>query len=490
VPIRLRLALWHGLLLGCTLLIFCVVLFLALQAALNRDLDQVLRLRATQVERELISSQDQNSETELTPSEIQPDDLEPNILDDFAEAGVYVQVISLDAQVLASTGTPLPIESELIQQALVSDGAFGTLVVGGGQRLRTLYWLVRADGIPIAVVQVAETLQLLDETMQDARNLMFAGALAFLAAALGTGWFITAGALAPVAAITDAALHIAQTGRFDRRLRPGQPRDELSALAATFNVMTARIDEILTGQRQFLADTSHELRNPLSIIRGNLDYVRRVTVDQTCLESLHEAEQEAARMTRLVNDLLLLVQADAGEFLACAPLRLDLLAQEMGEQAQAMTDSQVIRVQTAEATWVWGDADRLRQVFWNLLNNALRHTPADGRITISVQQRDGKALLEVADSGAGVPIQDEARIFERFYRADPSRSRSTGGVGLGLAIVKHITEAHDGRVELRNRPGHGATFSVTLPLTSAPGPGAALADGRNCSAQEPDPRKS
>ena len=468
MPIRLRLALWYGLLLGFTLLVFCVALFLALQTALNRDLDQVLRLRATQVERELVSSQDQDSETELTPSEIQPNDLEPDILDDFAEAGVYVQVISLYGQVLASTGTPLPIEPELTQQGLAGDGAFGTLVVGGGQRLRTLYWPVRADGQAIAVVQVAETLQFLDDTMQDARNLMFAGAFAFLAAALGTGWFITARALAPVAAITDAASHIAQTGRFDRRLSPGAPRDELSALAATFNVMTARIEEMLNGQRQFLADTSHELRNPLSIIRGNLDYVRRVTVDQACLESLHEAEQEADRMTRLVNDLLLLVQADAGEFLACAPLRLDLLAREMAEQAQAMTEDQVVRALADGATWVWGDADRLRQVFWNLLNNALRHTPAGGHIIITVQQRDGKALLEVADSGAGVPVQDEARIFERFYRADPSRSRSTGGAGLGLAIVKHITEAHGGRIELHNRPGRGATFRVTLPLTTAP----------------------
>src|SRR4051794_6393542 len=193
MPIRLRLALWYGLLLGLTLLVFCAALFLALQSALNRDFDQVLRLRATQVERELVSAQDQDSESELTPSEIQPNDLEPDILDDFAEPGVYVQVISLHGEVLASTGTPLPIEPDLIARALAgAGGEFGTLTVGGGQRLRTLYWPVRLDERAIAVVQVAETLQLLDETMQDARNLMFAGALALLAAALGTGWFITA----------------------------------------------------------------------------------------------------------------------------------------------------------------------------------------------------------------------------------------------------------------------------------------------------------
>ena len=120
----------------------------------------------------------------------------------------------------------------------------------------------------------------------------------------------------------------------------------------------------------------------------------------------------------------------------------------------------------------------------------LRHTPAGGRITITVQQCDSEALLEVADSGAGVPVQDEARIFERFYRADTSRSRSTGGAGLGLAIVKHIIEAHDGRVELRNQPGYGATFSVVLPLTLAPGSVAAPTDGVATSAQAPDLRKS
>jgi signal transduction histidine kinase len=467
VPIRLRLTLWYGLLLGLTLLVFCVALYLGLQAALERDLEQVLRVRAAQVERQLAGSA--TDDAELQPQQISLDDLEPVALVDLAESDVYVQVLSRGGLVLANSGTSLPVDAPSVAEALDLGEAFETIAIGG-QQLRTLYRPIRDRDQVVAVVQVAETLQMLEQTMHDARVLMLGGALALLAAALGSGWFLTRRALAPVAAVTEAARHIAETGRFDRRLGSATPRDELGALASTFDVMIGRIERIVTQQREFLADTSHELRNPLSVIRGNLDFVRRVTTDQSCLESVHEAEVEAVRMSRLINDLLLLAQADIGDFLALRPLRLDLLLREIVEQARQLADGQCIELLGETEVWVSGDPDRLRQVFWNLVENALRYTPADGRIDLQLRLDHLQAGVDVADTGPGIPPGHEARIFERFYRADPSRARATGGTGLGLAIVKHIVEAHGGRVSLRNRPGQGATFSIILPTIQSAAP--------------------
>jgi signal transduction histidine kinase len=459
VPIRLRLALWYGLLLGVTLVVFCVGLYLALQAALERNFDQMLRVRAAQVEREL---SDVVGDQELTPGEILASDLEPGVLEEFAEPGVYVQVLSPRGDVLVTSGTLLPVNYALIAQIGAVSEAFDTLAVGD-QQLRSLYWPVRAQHRVTAVVQVAETMQIIQETTLDARNLMASGGLVLLIAALGSGWLLTGRALRPVSSVTAAARHIAETGTFGHRLPPSKPHDELSALAAAFDVMVARVEQIVSQQRQFLADTSHELRNPLSVIRGNLDFVRRVTTDQACLESLHEAEVEAARMSRLVNDLLLLAQSDRAEFLAPRPLRLDLLLRQLAEQAQAATDDLVLTVDAPTETWVLADPDRLRQLLWNLLENAMRYTPTGGCIALALRADATVASLEVADTGPGVPPEHEARVFERFYRADASRARATGGAGLGLAIVKHIAEAHGGRVVLRNRPGEGASFLITLP---------------------------
>lgn len=459
---RLRLALWYGLLLGLTLLGFCVALYFGLAGALERDLDEVLRLRAQQVDRAL--QEDVGDDAELTPEEVLPGALEPSELEDFAEPGVYVQVISPRGQVIATSGTSLPVEATLVAQAAEQGEAFDTISLPGGQRLRSLYRAVHVQEHVVAIVQVAETLQLVDETMEDARNLMLGGAFVLLAFAVASGLFLTRRALRPVAEVTEAARHIAETGTFERRLAPTTPRDELTDLVNTFNLMIARLERMLTHERQFLADTSHELRTPLSIIRGNLDYLRRVTRDQSCLESIHEAELEAIRMSRLVDDLLLLAQEDAAQFLHQRPIRADELVREVVEQARGLAVDQQVEIVALEPLVIEADPDRLRQVIWNLLDNALRYAGAGCRIAVALRRHQEVAAIEVADNGPGIPTEHEQRVFDRFYRVDASRNRATGGAGLGLAIVKHIVEAHGGSVSLENRPGAGARFTIVLPL--------------------------
>jgi signal transduction histidine kinase len=445
------------------MLIACVALYVALQAALGHNFDQMLRVRAAQVEREILSAI--GDDEDLQPNDIRADDLEPDALEDFAEPGVYVQVVTVDGRVLATSGTLLPVSDALVHSARSERDAFETLAAGE-QRIRTLYWPLMLQDRPIAVIQVAETLETLEGTMRETRTIMLGGGGLLLAIAVISGLLLTKRTLAPVSAVTDAARHIAETGRFDTRLTVGAPRDELTALAATFDLMIGRVERIIAQQRDFLADTSHELRNPLSIIRGNLDFVRRVSTNQASLEAVHEAELEAVRMSRLVDDLLVLAQADRGEFLAFQRISLATLLGAMSEQLRAVAGDRPLDLVIQPEVWVDADPDRLRQVVWNLVENALRYTPEDGPVRIILRAEGPDAILAVEDSGSGVPRGHEERIFERFYRADPSRTRRTGGAGLGLAIVKHVAESHGGRAELRNRPGKGATFMVILPLAT------------------------
>jgi signal transduction histidine kinase len=324
-----------------------------------------------------------------------------------------------------------------------------------------------------------------------ARLLLTAGALA-LALAVIVGWQLTRAALSPVARITETARHIAATGDYRRRLHVTPPRfghgDELFFLAATFNDMIARLEHVLESQRRLLADTSHELRNPITIIRGNLALLRRTGVPEaTRAEAVVEAEEEAARMGRLVGDLLLLARADAGEPSSLQHESVDLaeVVGEVVEQARPRADVRQVTFETHGRCVVLGDRDRLKQLIANLVENAIRYTPKTGRIDVTISgsgvQQPGAAvrsrnargtsastdmaILTVADSGIGISPADLPHVFERFYRADKARSRAHGGTGLGLSIAQYIAQAHGGSIQAASEGANrGSTFSLRLPL--------------------------
>jgi len=229
----------------------------------------------------------------------------------------------------------------------------------------------------------------------------------------------------------------------------------------------ARVDRLLTAQRQLLADTSHELRTPLTTIRGNLELLERALPPEERSEILAESREEVDRMARLVRDLLLLAESDGGAAappLEPVPVRLDLLVQEVLDRVVSDADSARVVVD-AEPVTVVGDDERLRQLVSNLLQNALRHASRNaGAVHMRVRRRPPHVLLEVEDDGPGLPHGAPERVFDRFYRVDRGRSRARGGTGLGLAIVRHVAEAHGGRVWAENRTSStGARFSVELP---------------------------
>jgi two-component system OmpR family sensor kinase len=274
-------------------------------------------------------------------------------------------------------------------------------------------------------------------------------------------------ALQPIKAITETAQQITDTEDLSQRIPVTVPTDELGRLTETINDMLGRLDNLFQMQQRLVADVSHELRTPLTTIQGNLDLLRRGAADDPAMrgEALHAIGAETERMRRLVNDLLLLAQADAGLKLNLEPVELDTLLLDVYRQTSVMAGGVALRLGAEDQAMVQGDADRLRQLLLNLVVNALKYTPAGGEVTLGMRRSDGWARVAVSDTGVGIAPDDLAHIFDRFYRADPSRARS-GGFGLGLPIAQWIAHAHGGRIEATSELGKGSTFTVWLPETS------------------------
>jgi two-component system OmpR family sensor kinase len=283
--------------------------------------------------------------------------------------------------------------------------------------------------------------------------------------------------LNPIDAITQTAVQITRADDLERRIPHLGPPDEVGQLAGAFNEMLERLERIFRAQRRFVADVSHELRTPLTTIRGNVDLLRRMGSTDTA--SLSAIQSETDRMIRLVGDLLLLAQADAGYLpITRQPVAIDALLAEIAHQTRVLAGQRLQvglecpELEDAEPLIVLGDADRLRQLLLNLVDNAVKHTPDGGRVSLHLVRADGWVRVTVADTGTGIPPEDLPHIFERFYRAEKSRWRKPNpsesspgvGVGLGLSIAQWIASTHQGRIEVQSELGKGSAFHVLLPL--------------------------
>jgi len=288
---------------------------------------------------------------------------------------------------------------------------------------------------------------------------LIAGSVAIVLA-----FFLSRRILHPVAALTSAARKLGK-GDLGQRVKV-KSRDEVGELATTFNAMADELERTEQLRRSMVADAAHELRTPLTNIRGYLEAIKDGVIkpDAGTIESMHE---EALLLTHLADDLQELALVDAGE------LRLDVRADDLVEivqkavaAIQPQATAKQISVETKLApdlSPVMVDAERIGQVLRNLLSNAVAYTPEGGEVSVSVRSLGEWAEVRVADSGIGIAAEDMPFIFERFYRADKSRSRATGSVGLGLTIINRLVEAHGGSIEVHSEEGRGSTFVFTVP---------------------------
>ena len=358
--------------------------------------------------------------------------------------------------------------------------------IGGGGRWRVVAGATDGN---IATYAVAVSLNNVDTSVRDMRNwAVLIGATVMLACAV-TAWFAVRRAFRPLTQIEDTAAAIA-AGDLTRRIPARTAQDEVSSLSTSLNVMLAQIEQSFAVReaseermRQFVADASHELRTPLAAVRGYAELFRQgaVSKPEDVATAMRRIEEEATRMGGLVQDLLLLTRLDDQRPVRLGPVDLTVLAADAAQDARALDPSRTRhRGRARRRSWrrprCSGDDARLRQVLTNLVGNAINHTPAGTPIEIAVGSRArGRAEVQVRDHGHGVDPEKARRVFERFYRADPSRVRGKGGGnGLGLAIVAAIVAAHHGKVGVAPTPGGGATFVVDLPTANSQQPSSAV----------------
>jgi len=309
------------------------------------------------------------------------------------------------------------------------------------------------------------------QTLENLKSYSFAALGVLFVISLGVGWVVSGRTLAPIGRITDVANHIQATD-LSQRIELEGPSDELKRLADTFDRMLARLEDAFAMQRRFVADASHELRNPLAIIKTNLDVA--LADPDASKEELERAGSVARRATErmalLVDDLFALARLDSrtpvGE-----DLSLTALVAEVGEELEALAVKHRLRLRAdfAAQVTIEGDEEGLKRAVANLVDNAIRYAPEDSEIVLAAGAEASWAWISVTDQGPGIPAEQQERVFDRFWRADVSRSRDRGGTGLGLAIVRQIALAHRGSVQLLSEPGHGSTFIVWLPVRAEEG---------------------
>ena len=341
------------------------------------------------------------------------------------------------------------------------------------------------------VLIIATSLSDVDSTLHQLFWIELLVTALVLAAIAALGLWVVRLSLRPLDAIGATAAAIAG-GDLTRRIERAEQKTEVGRLGLALNAMLAQIEAAFKAReaserklRRFVADASHELRTPLAAVRAYAELFTRGAASRPddLARSMSGITREAERMSLLVDDLLLLARLDEGRPLAQENVELADVVSEAVDAAQVVEPNRPITAELEPAT-VIGDRERLRQIVDNLLANVRAHAGSETPVRVNLSRVDGKAEISVADFGPGLTEEQASHVFERFYRADTSRARASGGVGLGLAIVAAVAEAHGGTVSARSVPGEGATFSIELPLAEN---GAGSTNPRHCSLQQSQP---
>jgi len=459
--IRWRMTLWFALVLLVILVVSGAVLHILLQRYLINQVDDTLRVNSARVHGTLNPQEIPNPlDYEVIHSKLPP-------INEFASPGIYFEFIDDSGNVVVKSNSlgvqELPVDPALIAKGFAGGVAIQTVAAGDSASVRIMVSPLYLQDQTL-VLEVAQSLNHVEAAMSQVRLALIVSTLLALVLATVSGGAIVRGSLSPVKNITRTASAIESSADLSRRVGYSGPGDEIGELAATFDHMIEHLDKAFQSQRYFVADASHELRGPLTVIRGNLDLLKRKLNEADRQESLRAIERESLRMSRIVDDLLLLAEVEAGQEARRQEVSLKSILAEEVDRARSLAGERKIIVGHLEDIIVNGVPQRLKQLLANLVDNAIKYTPPDGTITLSLFRDGPWARLEVADNGIGISPEHLPHIFDRFCRTDKARSRASGGTGLGLAIVKGIAEQHGGRVNVNSRPGQGSTFTVRLKL--------------------------
>ncbi|MDQ4078209.1 MAG: ATP-binding protein [Chloroflexota bacterium] len=453
IPLRLRLTLWYVLLLALTVLLFGAYLHIQLERRLIASTDSALNVMATQ----MLSVLDEEGgrpnfeEAEFQaalPARLDEEDFAARLLTPDGDGvwdglGAYSRVPRL-REPRQGYNNREGADDEwrvLMQPVLNSDQLVG--------------WL-----------EVAHSLETVEETLEALRELLLLALPFILLLAGGVGFFLADRALRPIDDVTHTARQISASD-LSQRLHYAGPADEVGRLAHTFDEMLDRLEAAWLQERRFTADAAHELRTPLTVLKGQIEVTRARSRSTAEYElTLDQLEEQVERLIRLASDLLFLARFDqVRRREVWEAIDLSRLLASLADQIAPLLASKQIHLATdvAPHLFIYGESDLLIRLFLNLLQNAHKYTPEGEQVTLAARHVGETVQVTVADTGVGIPAEALPHLFERFYRVQDDRSRATGGAGLGLAIAQEIAQAHGGAITVESELGEGTTFVVTLP---------------------------
>lgn len=480
MSIRLRLTLWYTAILFVALSVFAVVIHAGLERQWQNDLDATIRGRAEEARAQMTVLITRASASVFVPEQEQ--------LDNFARDGVYIQYVDVrgaDQRHSSNLHASLMLSPADVQAIQRGQGGYRSLTATDGEELSAyILPLPLGNGQFFGAVITAKPAAPLAHSLHKAEIFLAGGVLAATLLLALIVYAVARTSLRPIRRMAQDAAGIQEAYDLSRRVAVPQTGDEVADLGQTFNGMLGRLEAVFEAQRRFIADASHELRTPLTAIRGNADLLRQHSERMDAVERsevLDDVATEAERMSRLISDLLALARAQAGEQNRPAPVRFDEAVDGAVRAARGLARGhEIISTPATAPLWVMGDPDRLKQLALILLDNAIKYTPPEGRIWVSVRQEHESVELRVVDNGPGILPERLPHLFERFYRGGTlARGRDDGGAGLGLAIAREIAQGYGGAIAVESTVGQGTAFTVHFPLLAAttphPAPGAPAA---------------
>lgn len=395
-------------------------------------------------------------------------------------AGNYIQVLDPHGNMVAKSSNlenlNIPISKDTYHAALGGYTTYEVVRKVGRYPIRVVAQPIFVDGKLVAIVQVGSSMEGIEEVFHSLAYILILSTVASVVVAGVVGWFLARKALKPVTELTSAARRIG-VENLNERINVEIPNDEIGRLAATINEMIGRLEKSFKQVRQFTADASHELKTPLTILKGEMEIALRSKDNPASMrEALTSSLEEIDRMSSIVKNLLDLAKMDVEKAtFAKEPVNLEKVLSDRFEQLKRLALDRGVHMYILKSSpaVIYGDGVRIGQLFFNLMDNAIKYTPHGGVVELSLFTETGapgapgQALYRVKDTGIGISKEDRPYIFDRFYRVDKARSREVGGAGLGLSICKEIAEAHGGSIEVESESGRGSVFTVRLPLAAS-----------------------
>ena len=458
LSIRAKLTLWYLSLAALALLLFATAIYVSFSRGLLNTIDASLNNHAERIAQAVGH---------------------PSATEEASQPGVlilvpqFVSVLNKDGkvtdQIMDAEGHEVPITTAALERVIKDwKPEYDEVALSETEHVRTITWPARDEDGELFYVVVGQSLKDVERAQKQLLLLLaVANPIALLLASLGGLWLANK-ALRPVDRLTRAAERIGR-GNLSERVEVPRSHDEIGRLAETFNQMIGRLERAFERERQFTADASHELKTPLAVLRGDIEVtLRRERTPDEYKRVLQSSLEEIARLTKLTEDLLTLARSDANEaVLELADVELDRLASEARAYIAPLAHSAGVALSYQppdSPVIVEGDHKRLKQLLVNLLDNAIKYTSDGGSAKLSLAVENSSAVIEVADTGRGIPASALPHIFDRFYRQTDPRDTRVTGFGLGLAISKWIVDAHGGSIEAQSTAGAGTSFIIRIPL--------------------------